>query len=155
MNARNNYLMNTLVLVSPDTDTARKSGIGYLDLRFPVRSRLPTILNRHRFALSLLFSFSSVPPFSLLFTFSPSFLPLSLSLSFPLSFTARENREGFLRDAPGWFRRRLAYQLCPKRNSLFPQRDPRRFNVLRGAIDVSPRGLTPSPRIRASNARII
>jgi len=128
MNARNNYLMNTLVLVSPDTDTARKSGIGYLDLRFPVRARLPTILNRHRFALSLLFFFSPVPPFSLLSTFFPSSLLSSLSLSLSLSpspslsFTACSRKP---RRFPsrctwhGWFRRRLAYQLCPKKFS-FP-----------------------------------
>lgn len=64
--------MNTLVLVSPDTDTARKSGIGYLDLRFPVRARFPIILNRH--SLAALFLFLTIQP-------SSSFLP-----SFPSSF---------------------------------------------------------------------
>lgn len=68
MNARNNYLMNTLVLVSPDMDTARKSGIGYLDLRFSVRARFPTILNRRSFRL---------------FSLSLSLSPVHLSLFFP------------------------------------------------------------------------
>lgn len=61
--------MNTLVLVSPDTDTARKSGIGYLDLRFPVRAGFPTILNRRSLAL---FLFLAIRPSSHLLSFLPS-----------------------------------------------------------------------------------
>jgi len=157
MNARNNYLMNTLVLVSPDTDTARKSGIGYLDLRFPVRARLPTILNRHRFALSLLFSFSPGPSFSLLSTFFPSSLlsSLSLSLSLSLVYSLLEKTEKVsfamhLADSAGdWHINSVLSGILFSHNTI-PG-----FNVLRGAIDVSSRGPTPSPRIRTSNARII
>lgn len=51
MNARNNYLMNTLVLVSLDTDADRKSGIRCIltDARFQLHPRLPTIFNRSPF----------------------------------------------------------------------------------------------------------
>lgn len=79
MNARNNYLMNTLVLVSTDTDMARKS-VGYLDLRFSVRALTPPILNRNLARLVVLFLFflsrrPSVLPTAYLPTYLPIFLP--------------------------------------------------------------------------------